>query len=82
MQELAQATNKEADMKADQLRELSSEELAGKEKDFKKELFDLNFQRKIGNVDKPGRFRVLKRDIARVYTILRERQLEEEKADT
>ena len=81
MQGLAQATNKEADMKADQLRELSSEELVGKEKDFKKELFDLNFQRKIGNVDKPGRFRVLKRDIARVYTILRERQLEEEKAD-
>lgn len=69
-------------MKADQLRELSSEELVGKEKDFKKELFDLNFQRKIGNVDKPGRFRVLKRDIARVCTILRERQLEEEKADT
>ncbi len=69
-------------MKADQLRELSSGELTGKEKDFKKELFDLNFQRKIGNVDKPGRFRVLKRDIARVCTILRERQLEEEKADT
>ena len=81
MQELAQATNKEADMKADQLRELSSEEVAGKEKDFKKELFDLNFQRKIGNVDKPGRFRVLKRDIARVYTILRERQLEDKKSE-
>lgn len=69
-------------MKADQLRELSSEELGEKEKGFKKELFDLNFQRKMGNVEKPGRFRVLKRDIARVATILRERQIEEKKSDT
>ncbi len=68
-------------MKVNQLRELSSEELVDKEKVFKKELFDLNFQRKMGNVEKPGRFRVLKRDIARVYTILRERQLEDKKAE-
>jgi len=64
-------------MKADKLRELSSEELADKEQIFKKELFDLNFQRKLGNVEKPGQFRVLKRDIARVHTILREREIEE-----
>lgn len=68
-------------MKVDQLRELSSEELSEKEKSFKKELFDLNFQRKIGNVEKPGRFRILKRDIARVYTIIRERQLEDKKSE-
>lgn len=68
-------------MKVNQLRELSSEELLDKEKVFKKELFDLNFQRKMGNVEKPGRFRVLRRDIARVYTILRERQLEDKKAE-
>ena len=67
-------------MKADKLRELSSEELIQKEKSFKKELFDLNFQRKMGNVEKPGRFRILKRDIARVCTILRERELEDQKA--
>jgi len=66
-------------MKAEQLRELSSEELVDKEKSFKKELFDLNFQRKMGNVEKPGLFRVVKRNIARVCTILRERQLEEKK---
>lgn len=66
-------------MKAGQLRELSSEELIQKEKSFKKELFDLNFQRTMGNVEKPGRFRILRRDIARVYTILRERELEEKK---
>ena len=68
-------------MKIYQLRELSSEELLDKEKVFKKELFDLNFQRKIGNVEKPGRFRVLKRDIARVYTILRERELDDQKKE-
>jgi large subunit ribosomal protein L29 len=66
-------------MKANKIRELSSEELVEKSKNFKKELFDLNFQRKVGNVEKPGRFRVLKRDIARIHTILRERQLEETK---
>lgn len=66
-------------MKADALRELSSEELIRKEKAFKKELFDLNYQRKTGNVEKPGRFRAVKRDIARILTILRERDLEGKK---
>jgi large subunit ribosomal protein L29 len=63
-------------MKPNELRELSSEELIQKEKAFKKELFSLNFQRKMGNVEKPNRFGVLKRDIARIFTILRERDLE------
>ena len=66
-------------MKPRELRELSSEELIQKEKAFKKELYDLNFQRKMGNVEKPNRFRMLKRDIARIFTILRERELEEKK---
>jgi large subunit ribosomal protein L29 len=66
-------------MKPSQLRELSSEELIQKEKAFKKELFSLNYQRKMGNVEKPDRFRMLKRDIARIFTILREREMEEKK---
>lgn len=66
-------------MKANKFRELSSEELVQKEKSFKKELFDLNFQRRVGNVEKPNRFRMLKRDIARIFTILRERELEDKK---
>jgi len=66
-------------MKADKFRELSSDELVQREKTFKKELFDLNHQRKLGNVEKPGRFRVIKRDIARIYTILREREIEDNK---
>ena len=66
-------------MKADKFRELSSQELVQKEKALKQELFNLNFQRELGNVEKPNRFRAVKRDIARVFTILRERELEEQK---
>ena len=64
-------------MKVKELRGLNSDELVQKETTFKKELFDLNFQRKTGNVEKPSRFRVLRRDIARIATILRERAIEE-----
>ena len=66
--------------KASKFRELSSEELVQKEKALKKELYDLNFQRKMGNVEKPNRFRALKRDIARIFTVLREREIEENRA--
>jgi large subunit ribosomal protein L29 len=65
-------------MKVSDLKELSSEELIQKEKAFKKELFDLNYERKMGRVEKPNRFRVIKRDIARIMTILQQRKLEKE----
>ncbi|HOW35957.1 MAG TPA: 50S ribosomal protein L29 [Candidatus Omnitrophota bacterium] len=61
-------------MKIKDLKQLGDEELNLKEKSFKKELFDLNFQRKYGKVEKPGRFRTLKRDIARIKTLLKERE--------
>lgn len=61
-------------MKIKQLRELGPEELIQREKDLKKELFDLNFQRKHGRVEKPGRFRTIRRDIARILTLLQERE--------
>ncbi len=67
-------------MKVKEIRELSSGELAQKEKAFKKELFDLNYQLKLGNVDKPSRFRKLKKDIAKIMTILRERELDNERS--
>ncbi len=65
-------------MKIKELRELSSEDLVHKEKVLKKDLFDLNYQRKMGAVEKPARFKMLKRDIARIFTILKERDLENE----
>ena len=66
-------------MKIKDLRALSSEELLQKEKTFKKDLFDLNYQRKMGAVEKPARFKELKRNIAKIFTLLRERDLENER---
>jgi len=65
--------------KANNFKDLSSDELSQKQKDFNKELFDLNYQRKMGRVEKPNRFSVLRRDIARILTILREREIDHER---
>jgi len=61
-------------MKLKELKELADRELIQKEKAFKKELFDLNFQKEFGRVEKPGQFRNLRRTIARIQTILTERE--------
>lgn len=67
-------------MKKDKkIRELNSEELIKRGKDLKKELYDLNYQRKTGNVEKPARFKALRKEIARALTILKERELEDER---
>ena len=60
-------------MKMKDFRVLAIEDLRNKEKSFKKELQELNYLRKIGRVDKPSRFKLLRRDIARILTILKER---------
>lgn len=64
-------------MKINEIRETSTVDLIQKEKGFKKELFDLNYQKKIGQVEKPRRFRELKRDIAKILTIIKEREIDE-----
>ena len=61
-------------MKTKELRNLSKEELLQKEKSIKEELFKLNMQRYGGRVDKPHMFSLLKRDIARIETILNEKK--------
>ncbi len=63
-------------MKAKELRGLGEEELTQKQKGLKKELFDLYHQRKMGRVEKPHRFQQLKKNIARMMTIVREKDLE------
>jgi len=63
-------------MKTEELRDLSLDELANKEKALKKELFDMRYQRKIGRVEKPHRFREIRKDIARILTLLKERNSE------
>ncbi|MBO2518216.1 MULTISPECIES: 50S ribosomal protein L29 [Limnochorda] len=65
-------------MKAEELRDLTSEELAQKVADLKEELFNLRFQMATGQLDNPMRLRAVRRDIARVRTVMRERELAEQ----
>lgn len=65
-------------MKAKEIRELSAEELSGKLVDLKKDLFNLRLQHATNQLDNPTRIAEVKRDIARVNTILRERELSEQ----
>lgn len=62
-------------MKPDALRKLSDEELRKKRADLKEELFNLRFQAATGQLDNVMRIRQVRKDIARVMTILREREL-------
>lgn len=62
-------------MKAKDLRHLSDGELAVKERELAEELFNLRFQRATGQLENLMRITLVKRDIARVKTILRERAL-------
>jgi len=60
-------------MKIKELRSLTKEELLQKEKALKEELYKLNMQRYSGRVDKPHMFFLIKKDIARIQTILNEK---------
>jgi len=62
-------------MKASKLHEMSSQELVEKLKDLKAELFNLRFQLATGQLNNPVSIREVKKDIARVKTIVREREL-------
>ena len=57
-----------------ELRALSDEELATKIKESKKELFDLRLKQSTGSLDKPSRVHELRKNIARMNTILAERE--------
>ncbi|MCL2056257.1 MAG: 50S ribosomal protein L29 [Oscillospiraceae bacterium] len=61
-------------MKANEIRELSDAELAEKIKDLKAELFNLRFQHAINQLENPMRLQVVKKDIARVKTIQKQRE--------
>lgn len=63
-------------MKAAEIRELSVEELELKVKELKEELFQLRFQHAINQLDNPMRLKAVKKDIARINTVLRQRELE------
>lgn len=57
------------------LRELEADALEQKLREAKEELFNLRFQNATGQLDNTARLRATRRDIARIYTILREREL-------
>jgi large subunit ribosomal protein L29 len=64
-----------ADTKAAELRELSEEELIARLREAKAELFNLRVQGATGQLDNNRRLPVIRREIARIYTIMREREL-------
>ncbi|MDD5008645.1 MAG: 50S ribosomal protein L29 [Syntrophorhabdaceae bacterium] len=60
-------------MKGRELRELTKEELLKKKKDAKEELFNLRFQHSTGQLENTARLKLLKRDVARIETLLQEK---------
>ena len=62
-------------MKAEKVREMSAEELLSRERELQEQLFKLRFQKSIGQLDNALKLRETRRDIARVKTILREKQV-------
>ncbi|HPF53639.1 MAG TPA: 50S ribosomal protein L29 [Eubacteriales bacterium] len=62
-------------MKADKFREMTADELLAQEKDLKAELFNLRFQSVTGQITNHNRITDCKRDIARIKTILRQREM-------
>ena len=66
-------------MKVKEIRNMSSEELIKKADDLKGELFNLRFRLATGQLDNPQSIKMVKKDIARIKTIIRERQRQEGK---
>lgn len=62
-------------MKGAELRDIADEELKGKLRELQEELFNLRFQLATGQIENVGRIRTVRRDIARLHTILRQREL-------
>ncbi|HHX51375.1 MAG TPA: 50S ribosomal protein L29 [Clostridia bacterium] len=67
-------------MKAKEVRDLTTTELEKKADDLKQELFNLRFQLATGQLDNPMRIRDVRRNIARVKTVLREREIRQTEA--
>ena len=64
-------------LKNNELRKMSTEELNKKIAEYKEELFNLRLSQATGNLEKPSRIRELRKLVARMKTILRERELQD-----
>ncbi len=62
-------------VQAHELDELNNADLEAKLREAKEELFNLRFQAATGQLESHGRLRTVKKDIARIYTVVREREL-------
>ena len=60
---------------ATELRQLGDEELVTKLREAKEELFNLRFQAATGQLENNSRLKTVRKDIARIYTLMREREL-------
>lgn len=67
-------------MKASEIKALSADQRAKKLTELKEELFNLNFQKAINQLDNPMRIKAVKKDIARIMTV--EREIELDKANS
>jgi len=63
-------------MKASEIRDLSREESERKLVELKQELFNLRFQHEVGQLESPAKMKQVKRDIARIKTLMREGSLQ------
>jgi large subunit ribosomal protein L29 len=61
-------------MKAAELRDLGAEELGVKERDLADQLFHMRIQKSMGQLEAPDRMRTVRRDLARIKTVLRQKQ--------
>lgn len=62
-------------MKVQEIREIETQELLNKVEEFKKELFELRFQQATGQLENTARVRQVRKSIARIKTVIREREL-------
>ena len=68
-------------LKIKELRELSNKELETKVRESKKELFNLRMKQSTGTLEKPSKIKELRKDVARMKTIIREREKTKEVRD-
>jgi large subunit ribosomal protein L29 len=61
-------------MKAAELRDLEADELGARERDLTDQLFRLRIQKSMGQLEAPGKIRSVRRDLARVKTVLRQKR--------
>ena len=68
-------------IKMTEIRKLTTEDLNKKLEENKKELFNLKFALSTGNLEKPHRIKELRHEVAKIKTVLRERELNESKEE-